>query len=403
MAVCGPYTWGMHRTRRRAWLVTALLAGCVVTVQGPGAGASPRETPGRAVASSTTSSVTCTAGLDLATWSLARLAAQTVAVPVEASGVAGLAREVRTGFGGLLLFGTSAPPTLGMTLRGLQATTPQHLGLLVMTDEEGGGVMRLDNLVAPFPWARTMAATMSPARITALADRVGTQLRTAGVTMDLAPVLDVDGRDVDPGARDPDGYRSFGGTVPVVTTDGEAFARGLAEAGVVPVVKHFPGLGGSTGNTDDGPAATLPWPTLKASALHTFEAAIRDGAPAVMVANARVPGLTPLPASISASVDTGVLRDWLGFKGLIVTDSLTAGAISAVPLSVPAAGVDAIKAGADLILLGSVGTTQADASLAVSVANAIATAATRGVLARATLVAAAAAVLASHGVVACTG
>ena len=65
-------------------------------------------------------------------------------------------------------------------------------------------------------------------------------------------------------------------------------------------MKHFPGLGGSTGNTDDGPAATLPWPTLKAGALHTFEAAIRAGAPAVMVANARVPGLTPLPATISA-------------------------------------------------------------------------------------------------------
>src|ERR1019366_10710107 len=124
---------------------------------------------------------------------------------------------------------------------------------------------------------------------------------------------------------DPDGYRSFGGSVPVVSTDGEAFAAGLVAAGVIPVVKHFPGLGGSTGNTDYGPASTLPWSVLKASALHTFEGAINHGLPAIMVSNARVPGLSTLPASLSAAVMTGALRNWLHFKGLVMTDSLTAG------------------------------------------------------------------------------
>jgi beta-N-acetylhexosaminidase len=345
--------------------------------------------------------VACDPAVDLATWSLGRLAAQVVAVPAPAGGVGALAAEVRTGYGGLLLFGAAAPPSLGATLARLQAQTPQHLGLLVMTDEEGGGVRRLDNLVASFPWARTMAETLPPAAITAVGRRVGTQLRAAGVTVDLAPVLDVDGRDVAPGAADPDGYRSFGGSVATVTTDGEAFARGLGQAHVLAVVKHFPGLGGATGNTDDGPAATLPWPRLKAVGLPPFASAIAGGATAIMVANARVPGLTPLPASISPQVDTQLLRHQLHFTGLIVTDSLTAGAIAAVPLSVPAAGVAAIAAGADLILLGAAPTTAGDGALAVSVANAIAAAVTRGTLARSTLVAAASQVLAAHGIDAC--
>ncbi len=358
---------------------------------------------GSAVLDRSTARTTCDAAVQLSSWSLNRLSAQVVSVPVEAAQVGALAREVRTGYGGILLFGTSAPASLGTTLRRLQATTPQDLGISVMTDEEGGGVLRLDNLVAAFPWPRTMARTMSPSQITAVATRVGDQLRSAGVTMDLAPVLDVDGRNVDPGASDPDGYRSFGGTVPVVTTDGEAFAAGLAAAGVTAVVKHFPGLGGSSGNTDDGPASTLPWSVLKASALHTFEAAINRGAPAIMVSNARVPGLSALPASLSSAVMVGVLRNWLHFKGLVITDSLTAGAIAAVPRSVQAAAADAIIAGADLVLLGAQTTTAADVALALSVSHAIVGAVTQGRLSRATLVGAVTHDLAVRGVTVCPG
>lgn len=347
-------------------------------------------------------SATCDPQVNLSRWTDARLAAQTVVVPSQASQVSTTAPLVETGYGGILLFGTSAPASLGATIAQLQSSTPQHLGIFVMTDEEGGGVLRIENLVGPFPWARTMASTMTPSQITALARRVGTQLLRAGVNMDLAPVLDVDGRDVQPGASDPDGYRSFSGSVPVVITDGNAFAKGLELAHVVPVVKHFPGLGGSTGNTDDGPARTLPWSTLKASALHTFESAINRDAPAIMISNAAIPGLTSLPASISENVITGVLRNWLKFKGLIMTDSLTAGAISAVPLSVPAAAVEALKAGADMVLLGAQSSPAQNRALAISVANAIAAAIRNGTLPRATVVTEVETVLASRGIEACT-
>ncbi len=386
-----------RRVRAHTWLgpplAVALAAMALVTATGTDAVARAA-TPRRAATA-------CDPVVDLTRWSLARLAATTVAVPIGALDVAAVAPEVRTGYGGILLFGATAPSNLGATLRADQAATPQHLGTLVMTDEEGGEVRRLDNLVGAFPWARTMAQTMTPTAITVLARRVGTQLAAAGVTTDLAPVLDVDGRDVLPGARDPDGYRSFGGSVAVVTRDGEAFAKGLAQAHVGFVVKHFPGLGGATGNTDDGPAATRPWPQLEAGGLEPFVSAIGAGATAVMVANARVPGLTPLPATLSSKVMTTELRDRLHFTGLIVTDSLTALAITDLGLTAPTAAVDAIAAGADLVLLGDVGSASRDVALAVSVANGIAAAVARGSLPRSVLQAAAALVLATHGVIGC--
>jgi beta-N-acetylhexosaminidase len=202
------------------------------------------------------------------------------------------------------------------------------------------------------PWPRDDVASMTPAQLQALTTRVGYQMRQLGVTVDLAPVLDLDAG-AGPSATDPDGLRSFSANAAVTTAYGEAFSRGLEAAGVLPVVKHFPGLGGSTGNTDDGPASTQPIGALRAAGLRPFQAAIRSGAPAVMVANATVPGLTTLPASLSPAAVNGLLRSELGFSGLVLTDSLSAGAITAAGFDLPRAAVAAIGAGADMVLFGS--------------------------------------------------
>src|SRR5207302_8825331 len=154
----------------------------------------------------------------------------------------------------------------------------------------------------------------SAAQIQASGTQVGRNMYANGVNMDLAPVVDVDGRNVPPGATNPDGWRSFSGNTAVVTRDGIAFMNGLRSAKVIPVLKHFPGLGGSTGNTDNGAAQTLPWSTLKQVAIPPFAAAINDGAPAVMVSNATVPGLTTLPASLSPAV-MPALKITLHFQG----------------------------------------------------------------------------------------
>jgi beta-N-acetylhexosaminidase len=259
----------------------------------------------------------------------------------------------KSGTGGLLLLGSAAPPTnlrsqLSDALAAGQHTVPP----MVMADEEGGGIQRLGGLVAYVPWPRDMAGTLTPTRIGALAEEVGQQMRSLGVTVDLAPVLDVDGG-AGPDISDPDGQRSFSPEPSEAARDGVAFMHGLQEGGVLPVVKHFPGLGGSSANTDYRLASTLPIANLERDGLLPFRAAIGAGASAVMVANATVPGLTDLPATLSSEVIDGLLRHDLGFAGLVLTDSLSAGAISQAGFSLPNAAVAAIRAGADMILFGS--------------------------------------------------
>jgi beta-N-acetylhexosaminidase len=333
-------------------------------------------------------------------WTTQQLANETIAIPVEATNIGALAPAARAGYGGILLFGSTAPTSMPQVLATLQRERPGHFAWMVMTDEEGGGVERLTNLVGSFPWAQTMGKNLSAAQITSIARRVGTALSTAGVNTDLAPVLDVDGRAQYPGAANPDGYRSFSGVPSVAAADGAAFMKGLQEAGVLSVVKHFPGLGYATRNTDYGPAATLSWAKLQSSGLVPFRQAIAGGATAVMMSNARIPGLTSLPAGISP-VAVQALRTTLGFKGLIVTDSLSAGAISALHLAEPAASVLALAAGDDLILFGSPTSVAASLALAAKISNAIVTAVTHGTLQESTLIAAAAQDLAARNQLTC--
>ncbi|MGN6610093.1 MAG: glycoside hydrolase family 3 N-terminal domain-containing protein [Jatrophihabitans sp.] len=328
-------------------------------------------------------------------WPTWRLAAQTVVVPAQETAVDAVRPAVAAGAGGVILFGSSAPTDLGRRLASLRAVAVGQVGLTVLTDEEGGGVQRMANLVGALPWPRNMARTWTTAQITSRVATVARRMAAAGVDTDLAPVVDVDGRDVPPSASDPDGWRSFGGSTAVVTRDGVAFARGLLRGGVTPVLKHFPGLGGATGNTDEGAARTLPWARLQGIGLPPFVAGIRAGAPAVMVANAVVPGLTRLPATLSPAAITGVLRGRLGFRGLVITDSLSAGAVSAAGFGVPRAAVRAIRSGADLVLY-SAGTPAAAIAMFRRVVAAETAAVARGSLTRARLVAAARTVLSTR-------
>ncbi len=282
-------------------------------------------------------------------WSLQRLARQVVVVPAQETDVGAVRPQVAAGVGGVLLFGSEAPDDLGTQLANLRAAAPDGIEPFVMSDEEGGAVQRMPNLVGRIPAARTMGAEMTPRQVRRLATRVGRRLLDAGVDMDLAPVLDLDDGP-GPDSQHPIGTRSFSIRARVATSHGLAFADGLRRGGVTAVVKHFPGLGGTSPSTNVGPAQTKPWSYLKKHGLRPFAAAVDAGVPAVMVANASVPGLTDLPAGLSSEVVTHVLRQDLGFEGLVVTDSLSAGAISAAGYSVPRATVAALRAGDDLVL-----------------------------------------------------
>jgi beta-N-acetylhexosaminidase len=348
-----------------------------------------------------TTSATCSPVGELAKWPLDNVAAQTIAVPVEETDVGAIAKAVEFGVGGVLLFGSEAPSNLGSQLATLRAETLHHRGLLVMTDEEGGGIQRMANLVGSMPWPRTMAKTMTTAQVFDLTRSVARKMVANGVNVDLAPVVDVDGRDVYPGASDPDGYRSFSGNTQVVSKYGLAYLQGLMAGGVLPVVKHFPGLGGASGNTDDGPATTVAWKTEETRGIPPFETAISHGVPAVMTSNAVVPGLTKLPASISVTATTVVLRDQLKFHGLIITDSLSAGALSDIGYSVTRASVAAIEAGADLVLYSLGSSDSADIAQAMTTRNALAAAVTSHAMSRTQLDEAAAEVLAAKHVDLC--
>ena len=208
---------------------------------------------------------------------------------MQESDVGAALSEVRTGAGGLVLFGASAPSTLGTALTQLSRSALGGVAPLVMTDEEGGAVQRMANLVGSMPSARTMGATMTATQIQQLVTSVGRRMRAAGITMDLAPVLDLDGG-IGPNLTDAIGTRSFSTSPTIASRDGLAFASALNASGVLATVKHFPGLGGASANTDVRAATTRPWPTLVARDLLPFQAAVRAHVPAVMVSNASVPG-----------------------------------------------------------------------------------------------------------------
>jgi beta-N-acetylhexosaminidase len=362
---------------------TSMLAACALP--GTGTSPSPSTRPTTAPTGSPAPTPTpnvCTNQSVLATWSLTQLAEQTLVVPVEETDVASVTAEVAAGAGGVILFGSSAPASLAMGLHALTAVAPGGIAPFVMTDEEGGVVQRMANLVGSLPSARQMAATLSPTQIRKLVTTIALRMRAAGVTMDLAPVLDLD-NGVGPNNRDPDGTRSFSLNATVTAADGVAYMQGLEAGGVVPVVKHFPGLGQASGNTDVAPATTQPWSSLQQAGLLPFQSSISAGAPVVMIANATVPGLSSLPASISPAVITTVLRDQLGFQGLVITDSLSAGALADIGYPVPRAVVAAITAGADMVLYTAAAAQVA--SLTASTAAALVAAVNAGTLDRSRL------------------
>jgi beta-N-acetylhexosaminidase len=294
----------------------------------------------------------CTNLSQLEKWSLARRAAQLLAVPVDAAAVSQLRPAVSEGAGGVLLYGSDAPANLDVLVRNLDQAAEGGIVPLVMTDEEGGEVQRLANLVGSLPWPRTMAAELSPAGVQSLAQSVGRRMLADGVTMDLAPVLDI-ASGPGPDATHTDGPRSFSPIPQVAARYGLAFARGLLGAGVIPVVKHFPGEGRASANTDLEEASTPPLSVLERADLIPFEDATRANLPAVMVGNATVPGLTSLPASLSPAVIGGLLRRQLGFHGLVLTDSLSALAISDAGFGLARATVLAVHAGADMVLFNA--------------------------------------------------
>lgn len=259
----------------------------------------------------------------------------------------------RAGVGAVVLFGqppAGSGPTITNGLAAVYnaARASGHVVPWVATDEEGGSIARLAYVIGPIPSARQMTLEWTPAQVQAAMRTHGAAMWQLGVIMDLAPVLDT----ANPANTIADeNERSFSESPSVAATYGLAYANGLRAASVLPVVKHFPGLGHASGNTDLEAATDPPLSQLEASDLIPFEQAIARGLPAIMISHASVPGLTGLvPASLSPATYR-FLRETLHFTGVTITDSLGAGAIIAAGYTQASAAVAAIEAGADMVMV----------------------------------------------------
>ena len=214
--------------------------------------------------------------------------------------------------------------------------------VVIAVDEEGGTVQRFASLLGDLPSAVEMAAWPADEVRRVAAERA-TALAGHGVTVNLAPVLDV-------GASPGIGTRSFSDDPVLVAGHGAAFAEGVLAGGLVPVAKHFPGHGRANADSHEELATTPPVHDLREVDLLPF-ALVPDGT-AVMVGHLAVPGLTDgVPATLSAAAITGLLRDELGFDGVVVTDDLSMGAVAQL-VDVPTAARLALIAGADLLMVG---------------------------------------------------
>lgn len=251
------------------------------------------------------------------------------------------------GVGGIFIGGNDTTLLVDGRLAAVQAAA--GIPLAVGVDEEGGRVQRVDALDGDIPSARVMAATMTVEQVRDLARRRGAALRARGVSIDFAPVVDV--------TEQPDGAvigdRSFGADPDVVARYAGAFANGLRDGGVLPVVKHFPGHGRASGDSHESIVVTPPLADLLAVDLVPYHRLLGDAPVAVMVGHMDVPGLTAgRPATLSPET-YWLLREQFAFTGVAITDDL--GGMKAVTgrYPLPEAVLTALAAGADIAFWSS--------------------------------------------------
>lgn len=340
--------------------VAALLGSETTTAGRPVAerssSSAPATTPPNTTPPSTTSSTTATAPAEPANdcaevidgLSTRQRLAQLLMVGVDPSSVDSATKVAgEEGVGGIFLGGNDTTLLTGDRLGGVRKAA--KVPLSVSVDEEGGRVQRVDDLDGDVPSARVMAKSMTVAQVHKVARARGKALHDRGVTVDMAPVLDVTTQPDD----DVIGDRSFGSDPATVSKYAGAFAQGLAESGVLPVVKHFPGHGHANGDSHQAAVTTPKLADLRRSDLVPYRKLLPTTPVAVMVGHMAVPGLTNgLPATLSPATYQ-LLRTEFAFDGLVMTDDLGGMQAVSARYPLPKAVLTALTAGADVALWSS--------------------------------------------------
>ena len=257
-----------------------------------------------------------------------------------------LDRVEKFGVGGVLFSTGDAERQAAMT-RELQARAA--LPLVIAQDMENGVGMRLEGTTA-FPKAMALGAVGDTALAYVMGHHIAAEARAIGVHYNFAPVADINNNPFNPVIN----VRSFGENPRAVAALTSATLRGMQDGGLIATAKHFPGHGDTDIDSHDAlPLLPFPRERLDAIELLPFREAIAAEVRSVMTGHLAVPALEPdasVPATLSPNVISGLLRDELGFRGLIVTDGLDMGGITN-GFGPGEAAVSAIEAGVDLLIL----------------------------------------------------
>jgi beta-N-acetylhexosaminidase len=257
--------------------------------------------------------------------------------------------------GGVILFGRNIGTTeevLALTteLQQVAKDAGHEKPLLICIDQENGVVRRLGEGATIFPGSMLLGATgrSENAYITGLL--TGRELKALGINWNLAPVLDVNNNPENPVI----GVRSYGETPEMVSAFGKQAVKGMQDAGIITTLKHFPGHGDTDVDSHlDLPTIAHDLDRLKEIELKPFIDVIKQGADTIMTAHVYFPAIEKhenVPATLSRKVITELLREQLGFHGVVTTDCMEMNAISE-GIGTAEGAVEALKAGVDLIMV----------------------------------------------------
>lgn len=219
----------------------------------------------------------------------------------------------------------------------------------VSIDFEGGRVLRHAEILGDYPSPQVMAETKSPEEVRQLAKEMGDSLASRGITMNFAPVVDLDGAGLEVV-----GDRAFSHDPLVAADYAAAFAEGMLDAGVTPVYKHFPGHGRASGDSHLGEVVTPPLDELKTLDLIPYTKVLPGTRAAVMLGHLVVPDFGEAPATLNPEIykllREGSYPGGAPFEGPVITDDLSGMKAITDNYRVPQAVVSALGAGADMAL-----------------------------------------------------
>ncbi|MGB8405396.1 MAG: glycoside hydrolase family 3 N-terminal domain-containing protein [Mycobacterium sp.] len=342
----------LPRTLGALALLSGLVVGCSHSSSHPAAASSPSSSKaapsGKPMDAAAPTAPPCDPQSLLSALTLRQKLAQLLMVGVKDTADAKAAVTDQQ-VGGIFI-GSWTDQSILSDLPALQAASGA-LPLSVSTDEEGGRVSRLAKKIGKQDSPRVLANTKTPEQVHDIAKERGQKMHDLGITVDFAPDADV--------TDEPDdeviGDRSFGSTPDKVTEYAGAYAQGLRDAGLLPVLKHFPGHGHGSGDSHTGGVVTPPLDALINNDLVPYRTLTTQGPVAVMVGHLQVPGLTvgDEPASLSKPA-YDLLRSGgyggPGFAGVVFTDDLTGMAAISAHYGVADAALKAMQAGADVAL-----------------------------------------------------